>query len=356
MNGIRTAIAAALAGGAGACTPAAPVAIGTRALPEATVGVPYEVVLVAEGGTPPLRWQVDPPLPPGLRLTAGGRIEGVPEAVGSHPLAIRVLDGAGASDTAFVRLEVAFGCGATYEGRLFERGVLGYGDPRVDFRAERGFAAREIPLPHPSVSSLRGRATESTALFLGRPGASLDRLDAADVDFVGTSFELPPWELEEYRSLGAPIVVVVAAWQAGPWSLTTACEDGSHLLAQAYPAVQEGRAFYQPFELYRAPGAKPPFSTVTIEATSLPDFVEVSKPAVALRGVAERFGYWPFDLRVTEPDGRSRRLESGLAVHRTLPLACNTSAVRVLVQPPDPDRGRLPSALYPKTFAALATP
>ncbi|MDR3331097.1 MAG: Ig domain-containing protein [Synergistaceae bacterium] len=57
------------------------------------LGQPFILDLEAEGGTEPYAWSVESEtLPIGLRLSAGGSIEGTPEIVGSFRLAIRVED------------------------------------------------------------------------------------------------------------------------------------------------------------------------------------------------------------------------------------------------------------------------
>lgn len=51
--------------------------ITTQSLPAATVGQPYMAQLIAAGGTPPYTWSATG-LPPGLSISTGGTITGVP--------------------------------------------------------------------------------------------------------------------------------------------------------------------------------------------------------------------------------------------------------------------------------------
>lgn len=68
--------------------------IETASLPDATLGVAYEVVLVAGGGSQPYRWSVDNgSLPPGLALDPStGTISGTPSAVGTFSFTVKVAD------------------------------------------------------------------------------------------------------------------------------------------------------------------------------------------------------------------------------------------------------------------------
>lgn len=50
----------------------------TSALPDARVGIPYDVLLVASGGAPNYVWALNGSLPPGLRFFPAGRIAGIP--------------------------------------------------------------------------------------------------------------------------------------------------------------------------------------------------------------------------------------------------------------------------------------
>ncbi|MCG3129566.1 MAG: hypothetical protein FLDDKLPJ_00300 [Phycisphaerae bacterium] len=73
-------------------------------LKSGTVGLPYELVLPATGGTPPYHWSLDaesefpPPtdceavLPPGLELQNDGRLAGIPQREGCYEFVVRVED------------------------------------------------------------------------------------------------------------------------------------------------------------------------------------------------------------------------------------------------------------------------
>lgn len=81
-----------------------PLAIPSQALPVGRRGRPYAARLRAVGGTAPYRWaRVAGAIAPGLRLTASGRVQGVPVRAGTYRLTVRVSARAGARRTrAFV--------------------------------------------------------------------------------------------------------------------------------------------------------------------------------------------------------------------------------------------------------------
>ena len=75
---------------------ARPLAIASRTLPLAHRGRSYRTLLRAVGGDAPYRWtRIAGRLAPGLRLTARGRVEGVPLRTGTFRLTARVIDGTG---------------------------------------------------------------------------------------------------------------------------------------------------------------------------------------------------------------------------------------------------------------------
>lgn len=96
------------AGSSGAGGFGDPLTTDDTPLPPATVGVAFDGVLVAGGGTPPYSWAVTGgALPAGLVLSAGGEITGTPAAAGSYQLTVQVTDSAGASATEDIRLSVS---------------------------------------------------------------------------------------------------------------------------------------------------------------------------------------------------------------------------------------------------------
>lgn len=79
-----------------------PVVITTGAtLPQATVGVAYDITLQATGGTGEYAWQlVGGALPDSLALSASGRLTGMPTQAGALSLSVKVVSGAVSTTTA----------------------------------------------------------------------------------------------------------------------------------------------------------------------------------------------------------------------------------------------------------------
>jgi len=91
--------------------PAPPVlqrlAIASRTLPPAHEGRRYAMMLKAVGGKAPYRWvRTSGALSPGLRLTAGGKLAGVPAKTGTFRLRVRVVDRAGSASARILSLRV----------------------------------------------------------------------------------------------------------------------------------------------------------------------------------------------------------------------------------------------------------
>ena len=85
---------------------AQPLSIGTTSLPQADVGVSYDVSLNITGGTPPYAVTVTSgALPPGLAIVSG-RIAGTPTKTGNFRFILRAADQTGMTATRSYRLSV----------------------------------------------------------------------------------------------------------------------------------------------------------------------------------------------------------------------------------------------------------
>ena len=81
--------------------------IASRTLPTAREGRRYAATLKAVGGTAPYRWaRTAGSLSPGLRLTATGKLAGVPAKPGTFRLRVRVVDRAGTARARILSLRV----------------------------------------------------------------------------------------------------------------------------------------------------------------------------------------------------------------------------------------------------------
>ena len=67
--------------------------ISSCPLPDATLGAEYSQTLAASGGKPPYAWSLSPPIP-GLRLSSGGLLSGVPTTEGAFRTELKVVDDA----------------------------------------------------------------------------------------------------------------------------------------------------------------------------------------------------------------------------------------------------------------------
>jgi hypothetical protein len=79
----------------------------TSPLPAAYRGLQFPLVLAAEGGQPPYRWQAETRPPPGLSLGAQGQLEGAPLEPGQYSFRVRVADSAGQQRVRDVALTVS---------------------------------------------------------------------------------------------------------------------------------------------------------------------------------------------------------------------------------------------------------
>jgi hypothetical protein len=81
--------------------------ISTQSLPDAVAGVSYAQSLQVAGGVQPYSWSVvSGDVPPGLTVSPGGVLSGIPSRPGTFSFTVRVLDSAGSSVTATLQINV----------------------------------------------------------------------------------------------------------------------------------------------------------------------------------------------------------------------------------------------------------
>jgi hypothetical protein len=104
--------------------------IVTASLPPGTVGVPYQAILEAAGGTGPYTWTVTGSLPPGLTFDAAtGTIEGDPTTAGTTTVTISVTDSASPANQAMQQVQIQILAAGT---TLLPDGGVGPADTSAD--------------------------------------------------------------------------------------------------------------------------------------------------------------------------------------------------------------------------------
>lgn len=84
-----------------------PLPVGPGSLPPATLGQPYgPVQMTAAGGTPPLVWTAEGPMPPGIVLSPDGVLSGLPTEAGRFDVPARVTDANGCTGVSTLSLLV----------------------------------------------------------------------------------------------------------------------------------------------------------------------------------------------------------------------------------------------------------
>ncbi len=102
--------------------------ITTTALPAATRHVYYNENLIASGGDGSYSWSLySGSLPPGLTLSGGGVVEGIPTSIGSHSFTVRVIDGANVVVTKTITLQVLEATGPVVTTSTLPVAQLGVG-------------------------------------------------------------------------------------------------------------------------------------------------------------------------------------------------------------------------------------
>jgi hypothetical protein len=86
----------------------AALAIVTTSLDPGAPGAPYDVLLAANGGTPPYAWSiVSGSLPDGVTMSGAGEISGTPTAAGDSMFVVMVTDAVGATASQMLDLTIA---------------------------------------------------------------------------------------------------------------------------------------------------------------------------------------------------------------------------------------------------------
>ncbi|MCC7386817.1 MAG: putative Ig domain-containing protein [Deltaproteobacteria bacterium] len=256
--------------------PTVELAVGTPSLPPGMVGRSYGVTLVALGGLSPYRWGAIGTLPPGLALTAGGRLSGTPSAPGNFRLEVEVGDDTGSTARRSLALNVASaGQSLVIQQQALPPAIIGleYCDPDpTSFTARGGLMPYRWSIEGDSVAGLSlspdGRLC-GVPTQVGEPAVLIRVEDQAGL-FDTALFIL------EVRSGGALTI------------LTSALPPAR--VGESYAAAIEVHGGTAPFQFSLADGAPP--DGLALAASG------------ELTGVPTAEGLSPFLVRVTDAQGR----------------------------------------------------
>lgn len=302
-----------------------------EAPPVAVAGEPYEATLSVEGGKGPVRSRlVEGALPEGLDLNPAGVISGTPLYAGEHSLVLGLQGERGEERLEEVHLEVVWAedmlpCGASVSGHHDEAGATWLNEPWAaePLWESQGYSVVRLPVPNADLSRVRVEA-EGEVIVLPVPPASPHDLAEALGDYLypeegGLELSLLSYpDLETLRALGEPLRLLVASLEPGDWSLSAACEEGPTLIDPWLPAVRVG----EPFDLN--------LSVVTgdfgvqWQLDGLPQWAELGEWG-HITGTAPEPGFWPLEVHLTEAEGRTNTVSSGIGVVEIQELACGES-------------------------------
>ena len=115
--------------------------ITTSSLANGTVSQPYSQALSAAGGTPAYTWtQTGGSMPPGLSLSSGGTISGMPTAPGTYSVGLQAADTAGAQAVAAVSIVILPAPLTITSGSTLPSGIANSGYPTQILTATGGVA------------------------------------------------------------------------------------------------------------------------------------------------------------------------------------------------------------------------
>lgn len=120
-------------------TAPAPLSVNSGVLPIGTVNTPYNAILGATGGAPPLTWAISSgALPHGLNLQPGGTIAGIPSTVGVFNFGVRATDLTGASAVGTASITVGPAPLTILTPSPLANGTVNYQYPALTFMAAGG--------------------------------------------------------------------------------------------------------------------------------------------------------------------------------------------------------------------------
>ena len=306
--------------------------IVSDALAPALAGEVYAAWLDASGGTPPLRWTLAAgALPAGLAFNPAGAISGTPVSAGDADLTVTVTDALGRQDWRDLTLSVgwdagALPCGGDLEGSFGEAAGDWEG---VDFDAADGLAWVQIPLPSDDTTRIDvyygGHA--DTYAYVAAPGTPLGDTDMDNYSghFLSAGDKLTVdlgtgYDLGTFEALGDPITLLLAAYDAGSWSVSSTCTDGPIFEALTFEPVRLGDAMDADYDII---GDQEAVRIWTDDP--LPDGVTMGETG-QLSGTPTAAGTWTLTVQAEDGAGRTREERSTLGVYEVHELACGETS------------------------------
>lgn len=250
-------------------------------LPNATLGANYSVSLSATGGTPPYIWSIPgsfaaaalpPGLPPGLTLSSGGVLSGIPSQTGTFTFNVQVNDSSTANpQNAVATFTLTVNPFPTLEGGTLPGGTLG-APYLTSLIAEGGsrpfiFVATEGFLP-------QGLALFASGVISGTPTQT------------GTF----PFTVAATDIWGASV--------SANYTLTIS----SALTITTFPPLNNG-AVGSPYNLTFTASGSPPY-TWSVISGALPAGLTLS-PSGVLSGTPTAAGAFQFTVQVTDKTTRA---------------------------------------------------
>ena len=306
---------ALIACGSGVTDPGAEVydalAFSDQELPEAWVGINYRHMLSAEGGVPPVTWNIDRGrLPDGLRLKYDGRITGTPTEPGVYEILVAATDGDNNRKFAEVSLPVRFepvtvGCGDVLESSF--NGSNG----GVDWSRFDTYRWLQIQLPEPDVTRIEAVMRGDGAALgyipeAGEPPGSHNLADGyvqtildGETTSVTVDLATEP-SLTSFRTDGLPIPLLLVGNGVRDWSMEIVCTKAPIFERLWTLPVEQGEPIAIDYDIL---GDQ---STVRIWTDDvLPEWVTLNESGI-LEGTAEEPGGWDFTIKAEDDEGRIR--------------------------------------------------
>ena len=262
-------------------------------LPTGSVGSAYIFPLSAQGGTPPLTWNVlSGSLPPGLSLTSPGFLAGLPTAAGLYTFSASVADVWGAAATMLFAITIA--PGFTISTPSLPNGTAGQ-----PYSAQLKATGGKLPYVWQIASgSLPTGVTldSATGLISGTP------------QFPGTT------------RLVIQASDSTQAFAKQAFSLTIA-PGGLTFVTETLPNGAVAEAYQQ---TVAGAGGTPPFA-FTVSAGALPNGLKLDPATGVLSGTPSTAGSFNFTVQLA--DAAKASVTHGLAVTINPPLAIDTTAL-----------------------------